>query len=240
MNSSEAADDFANKERQWLSWIEQQSDAVMIKCRLPEDRAATSAEMQSFFAGLDEMARACAAADAAASQLAAAGFHALADRLALIRKDVQGAREVFKQPRSKDPGPLTKRMRELKDEQRNLEAFAQSAAELVQSEPLRARELLIQAGRRFELLFDALGAVVPKLPSSDVEMPLLAKDRQETKAQMLALQAIACTRLQDFDAAQQFYEEALRQLPPDHPNFANLQNGLQQLQNLRILKRGYV
>jgi hypothetical protein len=115
MNSSDTPADSAEKQQAWLFWLQQQCDAAMANCQLSSDRAATPAEMNSFFAGLDEVEKACATAETAASQLAAVGFGALADRVNTIRKDVQGARDIFKQPRSKEPGPLTKRMRELKE-----------------------------------------------------------------------------------------------------------------------------
>jgi tetratricopeptide (TPR) repeat protein len=240
MNSSDTPADYAEKERAWLSWLQQQCDAVMAKCQLPSDRAATPAEMNSFFAGLDEVENACATAETAASQLADAGFGALADRVNLIRKDVRGARDVFKQPRSKEPGPLTKRMHELREEQRRLQVVAQNAAELVANDPARAKVLLADALEQFERVVDALAEIVPKLPSGNVELPLLLQDRRETRAQMLLFQALACARLYEFDAAQQLYQQALRELPQDHPQRAATENGLLQLENLRMLHRGYV
>ena len=239
-NSSDTSGEYAEKERAWLSWLQQQCDAMLAKRQLPADRIATPAEMSSFFAGLDEMEKACATADGAASQLAAAGFGTLAQRVNLIRKDVQGARDVFKQPPSKEPGPLTKRMRELKEEQRTLHAFAKNAAQLVTSDPARAKTLLIEARNRFEHLFGTQAEVVAKFPSASVELALLLNDRRETSAQMLVFQALACTRLYEFDTAQQLYTQALGELPPDHIQRPAIENGLMQLENLRMLHRGYI
>jgi tetratricopeptide (TPR) repeat protein len=225
-------------EQAWLSWLQTQCNSVSGRCQLPRDRAATRAELDAFFAGLVEMENVCTQADIAAQQLEAAGFGAVQQRLAAIRKDVQGARDAFKQPASKQPGPLTARMRELRNEQRNLDAFTTDAAGLVMQDANRATEALQQAAERYERLFDELAAILPKLPNAEEEMPLLQLDRQVTKSQLQMFLGLACQRLFDLDAAQKHYEQALRDLPPNHAQRSNIELSLLQLQNFRMVRDG--
>jgi tetratricopeptide (TPR) repeat protein len=239
MDAGQTLGDSAEKERAWLLWLQQQCDAVMAKIQLPSDRAATASEMNAFFAGLQEIESACATADAAASQLAASGLHALSDRLAFIRKDIQGARDTFKQPRSKQPGPLTIRMRDLRNEQRDLQTFVQNAAQFVMTDAAQAKPLLEQALARSEKLFDALEEILPKLPDAATELPLLHNDRRETRAQILMFQGLACTRLEEFDTSQALYEQALRELPEGHAQRPAIQSAIDQNSVLRMMKRGF-
>jgi tetratricopeptide (TPR) repeat protein len=239
MDAGQTSGDSAEKEYAWLQWLQQQCDAVMAKCQLPSDHAATASEMDSFFAGLREIESACATADAAASQLAALGLHALSDRLAFIRKDLQGARDTFKQPPSKQAGPLKTRMLELRNEQRNLQTFVQNAPQLVLTDAALAKPLLEQALARSEKLFGALKEVLSKLPDAAAELPLLRNDRRETRAQILMFQGLACTRLEEFDTAQALYEQALRELPEGHDRRPAIQDGIDQISLQRRRKRGF-
>jgi len=240
VSQNETTQSLAQSEAAWLGWLQQQANTIVQAHTLSADRVATNAEMSAFFEGLQLLENACATADEAAGQLAAAGYHQLAGRLAAIRADIQGARNAFNQPPSTQPGPFASQMLELRDVQQRVHADSAAAGQLIAQNPALAAAQLADVFERSERMYDAQSELLRKMPWGAAELAPLQADRLQARVMILQLQGLAAVALANFDAARQFYERALIDVDPRDPvQSAALQQAILDVDMARMAHRGH-
>ena len=99
MNGSDA-----QNEQAWLDHLQAECNAVMQRCGLPADRAATEAERRAFDDGLTRLEASCRSMQTAAAQFDAVGLHAFFQRIATVLQDIAAARKTLGWPLSRAAG----------------------------------------------------------------------------------------------------------------------------------------
>jgi hypothetical protein len=213
-----------------LARLQAQCEAVP---RLAGDRPATPTEVDAFFNGLSSLERYCRSLEATAAQFQAAGLPTLAQRLDLVLKDIEGARNAFTQPPSREPGPATREAEELHRKQSELAESTREAMLMVDTDPLRAEPMLHQALEASERMFDEQQAFLQTMPWGPVQLPRLEKDWLEARAILRAALGEVAVRRADYPAARGWYQAALDALGPEpHPAKGGMMLALARISRL--------
>ncbi len=213
-----------------LAQLQAQCEAVP---RLAGDRPATPAEMDAFVNGLSSLEGYCRSLQPTAVQFQAAGLPALAQRLDFVLQDIGGARKVFKQPPSREPGTATRKAEELRRRQNEVAEFTGKAMLMVDTDPVGAEPMLHQALGASERMFDEQRAFLQSMPWGPEQLPQLQKDQLEARSALQAALGEVAIRRSDYAAARRWYQAALDALgTAPHPAKGGMMLALARISRL--------
>ena len=213
-----------------LAQLQAQCDAAF---RLAGDRHGTPTEMDAFLNGLSSLERYCWSLQATAAQFHAAGLPTLAQRLDFVLRDIEGAREVFKQPPSREPGAATRKADELQRRQNEVAEFSGKAMLMVDTDPSSAEPMLHQALKASKLMFDEQRAFLQSMPWGPAHLAKFEKEQLEARSALQAALGEVAIRRADYDAACRWYQAALDALgTAPHPAKGGMMLALARISRL--------
>jgi hypothetical protein len=221
----------AQAEQAWMNQLQAECNAVQQECWLPTDRPATQGEMKAFFAGLQRLEAYCTSAQPTAARFDAVGLHAFSQQLEVVLKDISGARNVFRQPVSSQPGPATQRALDMKQQQCEVEEFSTRAMHMIAIDPASAEPMLAEALEKTACMFQAQKEFLQGMPSwGNEQLPRLEQDRVAAIVVLHMSLGHAATVLGKYQQARACYQTALAELgPAQHPALPNIQQALAQI-----------
>jgi hemerythrin len=114
------------------------------------------------------------------------------------------------------PGPMTSRALDLKEQNDRLNAFCNQAFSMVGQDAAAAEKMLAQAMQMTEDFFRAEEDFLKQVPWGAEQLPNHYNSAREAKAQILVAQAQAATILERYKDARTLYEQVLGLLDANH------------------------
>lgn len=117
---------------------------------------------------------------------------------------------------SPEPGPMTRRAMELREQRQRMDAFTTQACTMVAQDAAAAEPMLVEALRMTEAYYASVEDLRRQAPPGAQPPPDYSQEAREAKVQILMARAMAANKLRRYKDAAAFYEQVLGLLDASH------------------------